>query len=362
MKKLLSIQYFQIIALLVVANQTTVAQESPKTTFSGNADFYYRFDFANAGEGITNNVTSFTNSNDSFELGMASIKATHKEGKASVFADLGFGNRAKEFSYNENTVTYDPKTNGNFLIKQLNMTYEFSNKFKVAVGSFATHLGFELLDATDNKNYSMSYAFTNGPFFNTGVKAQYTSGAFSIMGGITNPTDFKSATASGANQKTAIGQIAYTVDSGSIYLNFSSGNNYPATFKSQQIDLVATKKISDKFTLGINGTFANVTDYASNVKTKWFSAIGYAQIVTSKASTLAYRLEYFDDKDGTKYLTPDLNIISNTLSMNFKEGKFTFIPEIRFDRASKDTFFKKNSAGDPSKTAGSILFATTYSF
>jgi Putative beta-barrel porin-2, OmpL-like. bbp2 len=107
MKKLLSIQYFQIIALLDVANQTTVAQESPKTTFSGNADFYYRFDFANAGEGITNNVTSFTNSNDSFELGMASIKATHKEGKASVFADLGFGNRAKEFSYNENTVTYD---------------------------------------------------------------------------------------------------------------------------------------------------------------------------------------------------------------------------------------------------------------
>jgi hypothetical protein len=33
----------------------------------------------------------------SFELGMVSIEASHKMGKASVFVDLGFGNRAAVF-------------------------------------------------------------------------------------------------------------------------------------------------------------------------------------------------------------------------------------------------------------------------
>ena len=66
-------------------------------------------------------------------------------------------------------------------------------KFKVTAGSFGTHIGYELLDAVDNKNYSMSYAFTNGPFFNTGIKAQYTAGKVSFMAGVSNPTDFKSA-------------------------------------------------------------------------------------------------------------------------------------------------------------------------
>ena len=174
---------------LALASFVTFAQDAEpvvsKTTFGGNADFYYRYDFANAGNAVSNNYTSFTRSNDSFELGMASIKATHKEGKASVVADLGFGTRAKEFTYNDN--------DNQFMIKQLNITYEFTDKFKVTVGAFATHLGYELVDATDNKNYSMSYAFTNGPFFNTGVKAQYTAGKFSVMAGLTNPTDFKSA-------------------------------------------------------------------------------------------------------------------------------------------------------------------------
>jgi len=33
----------------------------------------------------------------------------------------------------------------------LNFTYEFSDKFKIIAGSFATHLGYELVDAVDNK-------------------------------------------------------------------------------------------------------------------------------------------------------------------------------------------------------------------
>jgi hypothetical protein len=46
----------------------------------------------------TNNYTSFTNSQNSFELGMASIKADYSIGKVDGVIDLGFGRRAEEFS------------------------------------------------------------------------------------------------------------------------------------------------------------------------------------------------------------------------------------------------------------------------
>src|ERR1043166_1896851 len=88
------------ICCLSAFSQADSSKSSP--TFSGSLDAYYRYNFANAkdanGNPITNNYTSFTNSQNSFELGMASIRADHSFGKASATVDLGFGKRAEEFS------------------------------------------------------------------------------------------------------------------------------------------------------------------------------------------------------------------------------------------------------------------------
>ena len=348
-----------ILALMLTSNLILAQEEGtktpPATTFAGSADAYYKYDFAND---FSNNKTSFTNSSNSFELGMASIEASHKFGKASVFVDLGFGKRAADFSYNDTS----PDDNATFLIKQLNFTYEFSDKFKIIAGSFATHVGYELVDAVDNKNYSMSYAFTNGPFFNTGVKAQYTAGKFGIMAGITNPTDFKTALDSGTDQKTYIAQLSYTGETGAVYLNFTSGSNNPASdTNATQYDIVATKKLGDKFGIGFNGTYAPLkNDSNGSLDASWFALVGYANYAFSDKVSLAYRIEYFDDKDAAKYGLVDNNVFANTLSLNFKEGNFTFIPEIRLDSSSKDFFTKSN--GSATGSAGNILFATTYSF
>src|SRR5678816_418242 len=80
-------------------------------TITGSVDAYYRYNFQNAKDsGQTNNYTSFTNSQNSFELGMASIKADYAIGKAEGFIDLGFGRRAEEFSYNDGDL--DQNKNG----------------------------------------------------------------------------------------------------------------------------------------------------------------------------------------------------------------------------------------------------------
>ncbi|WP_395061474.1 outer membrane beta-barrel protein [Flavobacterium sp.] len=349
MKKIILIKIAYSVVFIMASIPSIYAQDTiPKTIFAGSADLYYKYDFANADNG----KTSFTNSHDSFELGMASIEASHKFGKAAVFADLGFGNRAAQFSYNDGNTT--------FFIKQLNVTYEFTPKFKIIAGSFATHIGYELVDAVDNKNYSMSYAFSYGPFFNTGVKAQYTVGKMSYMIGITNATDFKTAAEAGSKQKTFIGQIAYAGAKTSLYFNLSSGSSNPSSsLNKTQFDFVATNKVNTKLTLGFNGTYSLVSDdFDSSIDGEWFAAVGYLNYAFQKKWSLAYRLEYFDDKDGVVAFAGGANVIGNTLSLNFKEGNFTFIPEIRVDSASEDIF----TSGTPTGLNSYVLVATTYTF
>ena len=330
------------------------AQDAPAsaTTFAGSADAYYKYDFFN----IDNSYTSFTNSHNSFELGMASIEASHKMGKASVFVDLGFGKRDSQFTYNDKATT--------FMIKQLNFTYEFSDMFKVTVGSFGTHLGYELVDAVDNKNYSMSYAFTYGPFFNIGLKAQYSVGKYSFMAGITNPTDFKSTIEAGSTQKTFIGQIAYVTDAGNAYFNVTSGSSNPVSDENKtQFDFVGSKKISEKLLVGFNGTYALTNnDQDSSLDGEWFALVGYVNYSVKKTLSLAYRVEYFDAKNATPGvgILAGSSVIGNTLSLNYNVGNLTIIPEIRYDSASEDIFM--NSDLTPKRITAFALLATTYSF
>src|ERR1700722_1845676 len=194
---------------------------SPATTFSGSLDLYYRYNFANA-PGFNNNYTSFTNSQNSFELGMATIRADHSWAKAGVTVELGFGRRAQEFSYN------DGAANG-FLslanVVQAFIYYNITDKIKITAGKWGTHIGYEVVDPSANRNYSMSYMFSYGPFFNTGVKADISiAGKTAIMVGISNPTDNSTTT---KVQKMAIAQISTATPDNKwkFYLNYQGGHS-----------------------------------------------------------------------------------------------------------------------------------------
>jgi hypothetical protein len=138
------------------------AQDSTKKSslnITGSVDAYYRYNFHNAKDsGYLNNYTSFTNSHNSFELGMASVKAEYTTGKVTGVLDLGFGRRADEFSYNEKS------TGLATAIKQAYVSVAATDKLKFTMGKWATHVGYELVDAYLNRNYSMSYMFSvRGP-------------------------------------------------------------------------------------------------------------------------------------------------------------------------------------------------------
>src|SRR5678816_2853183 len=77
------------------------------------------------------------------------------------------------------------------------LSYAFSDKFKLTMGKWATHIGYELADAYLNRNYSMDYMFSYGPFSHTGLKADIgVGGKSALMFGVNNTTDYVTQTGS----------------------------------------------------------------------------------------------------------------------------------------------------------------------
>jgi hypothetical protein len=346
------------------------AQDSTKTlAISGNVDAYYRYNFAGQAGSVRNfnNFTSFTNSQSSFELGMASIRAdaTAMSGKVGATVDLGFGRRAEEFSYNDGEQENKNGFISLSMIKQAYVTYAPSSKVKFTAGKFATHVGYELLDAPLNRNYSMSYMFTNGPFFHTGLKMDITAGPVGFMVGVTN---FVDQTTSTTGVKGLIGQFSGAVPSGNFkwYLNYAgffgskTGDN-PSTLKSlNQVDLVLLGTVSTKFNIGYNGTLQSRTpvEGSGDPKGAWIGNAVYLNFDPTDKVGLTLRSEFISD-DNKKVLF-QTNIFANTLSLDLKMGPLTIIPELRYESA-KAKFFA-DSDGDPSKNTFSALVAAVFKF
>ncbi len=315
---------------------------------SGYIDGYYRYDFENPKE-QTNNYTSFTNTQNKFALGMASIKLEKTLKKLTSTIDVGFGKRAEEFSYNDQGFMT--------LIKQAYLSYSITEKLKITAGKWGTHVGYELLDAPLNRNYSMSYGFSYGPFFHTGVKAEYAlTGKSSIMLGIANPTDYVTAESS---SKVVIAQFSTKIfdDKTSVYVNYLGGNT-GGNNNFSQFDLVLTNAISSKWAINYDGTIYSAKN--SGTKGSWTSNAFYVNYDPTSVLGFTYRAEFFNDNKAISAEAFGTSVNSNTLSMNYKIKKITIIPEVRMEKA-RDKIYYSND-GNAVDQSVSINIAAIYKF
>ena len=321
---------------------------------SGYADGYYRYNFQNPPDAPYNNLTSFTNSHNSFELGMISLKAEHTVGKVGLVADLGFGRRAEEFSYNDAATR--------FAIKQLFITYAPTEKLKFTAGSWATHIGYESVDPFLNRTYSMSYMFSYGPFFHTGLKAEYgLSSKTTLMLGVANPTDLKSAS---HMPKTIIGQVATSTADDKIkaYFNYQGGRQVDS-LRLQQGDVVLTYALSEQLSFSYNGTmqYRQQRTETGGWQTghAWWGSALYVNLDPVPWLGLTLRGEYFNDQRNV--LGFDSDVLETTLLANLRKNNLTLIPELRLDRSEQPTLFV-NKDGIGRKTTVGALLAAVYTF
>jgi Putative beta-barrel porin-2, OmpL-like. bbp2 len=342
-----------LIATLSNANaQDSSVPAAPATKISGYADAYFRYNLNDPKESYNTGGTSFTNSQNAFQLGMASVKIEHSFGKVGAVADLGFGTRAREFSYAD----ADYLAN----VKQAYITYAPSDNVKFTMGKWATHVGYELVDPTLNKNYSMSYMFSYGPFSHTGIKADFNLGGGSgLMFGIANPIDVTAPAY--APTKTLLAQYSYIGSKFSAYLNylgyFGAKTSIPEASSLNQFGLTMTATLSDQFSIGYDGTVQSVKDEVDDKSKSWWGSALYFNYMPTDKFALCLRTEYFGDE---KYgLKTEANVFQSTLSANFKVGSLTIIPEIRLDNASQEIFEKK---GGTTKSTATGILAAVYSF
>ena len=324
---------------LALTGSLTFAQNSP-LEISGSADVYYKYDFAKK----ENIGTSFATDQNSVSLGMLDIALKKTTGKASFVGEISFGPRGQFQSIPNG----DGTDLNSFHIQNLYATYAATDKLSFTAGYMGTFIGYEVISPVANFHYSTSYLFTNGPFQNAGVKANYAiSDKVGIMVGAFNDAwnSYKADPIKGLNAFGA--QLSFAPTDGvSAYLNFMDGS-----VSGTIVDLTASFQLSDKFKLGLNAA-----DFSNEGKVGYTGLALYPAVDVSDKFSLGLRGEYFKFKEGSG----DNSVTALTLSANLKAGGLTLIPEFRLDSGSDETFEK--SSGDPTKSASQFAVAVVYGF
>jgi hypothetical protein len=326
-----------IILALALTGNMTFAQDTP-LEISGSADLYYKYDFSKT----ANIPTSFASDQNSVSIGMIDIALKKTTGKTSFVGEVSFGPRGQFQSILNSDGTYDELGANSFHIQNLYATFAATDKLSFTAGFMGTFIGYEVISPLANFHYSTSYLFTNGPFQNAGVKANYAiTDQVGIMVGAFNDT-WNSYTADPSFGLNAFGaQLSFAPSEGvSAYLNFMDGS-----VSGTIVDLTATFQLTDKFLLGVNAAdFSNGTDVG------YTGAALYPSVTITDSFALGLRGEYFNLKKNSG----DSSVTAFTLSANLKAGGLTVIPEIRLDSAKDEWFVDSDMMGTKSATQAAI--------
>jgi hypothetical protein len=342
MKKITStnIQKIFFLGLFFAIGSQVNAQESEQSkiesvvanlNISGSIDTYFRtnfnalnkYEYNNEGDIIANPqapASSFAN-DPGFAIGMANVILSYEGGKVGFVADLVFGPRGE--------VAVFASAAPSNIVNQLYAYWNVSKAVTLTLGNFNTFLGYEVISPATNFNYSTSYMFSYGPFSHTGIKADFSiahhwSAALAIM----NPTDWTEFNPYG--KYSFGGQLGYSTDSGSAYLNILYGEQIPLSDKATfQIDLTTGWNLTEAFYLGLNTTY-NTTDGEG-----FYGAAFYPQFQTSSTFAIGIRAEYFKElEDGGPVYGADAQSLNFTLTGNYTIGSLTLKPELRLDKVS----------------------------
>ena len=371
---------------------TAYSQDSTRFTFGGSVDTYFHSSFGkrNAypvdGVNYNNSVapnTAFANGKG-FALGMVNLIASYAGEKVGFTADVVFGPRGRDAVF--------AAASGQSIVNQLFVYYKLGNVVTLNLGQFNTFLGYEVISPAVNFHYSTSYMFSWGPFSHTGLRADIDFGnGFSGKLAIMNPTDLVEFNP--VNTYTAGLQLGKTTDAGGVWLNFVYGdqdgkldadidtNGAQSAGKLFQADLTTGWNLTDAFYLGLNASYQMIGEGEQvsgtsvqglgNDNSSFTGVAIYPKLTLTENFALGLRAEYFMIRNGHIGIiglddSGDGNVMEFTLSGNYRVGGLTFIPELRIDKTSENTFYDKgdvNQIAAPDKTLlPTLSLAAVYKF
>jgi hypothetical protein len=323
--------------------------------FSGFFDFNYFKNLNNplngSNTGISGAARAFDRPENQFQLGLAQTKFTYTRTKSDVVIDLVFGPHADLGNYGN---YFGPlgvgKGTTSLAIKQAYFNYKITKKLTFTAGQFGTHVGYEVIDAPLNYNYSLSNLFNNGPFYHIGMKASYAiHPRINLMAGIVNNWD---NLYDNNKFKTAIAQLNINpTDRIAIYLNYIGGDETTGAYQNskdtlhnfkQLLDLVVTAQLTDKFYVGLNvvGGAASglgvkpgdTTNKLVNMTRNWGGVAVYTNYQFCKAFGLGIRGDFFDNTGNVMYIgATDVRSLTVTGRISLDDDHLFIKPEFRID-------------------------------
>ncbi len=314
-------------------------EEKRPLTLSGYVDTYYFANFSGAQSnlGASGFERIFDQKANNFQLGLAQMKTTYETGKVTGVIDLTFGNHGDLGNYgnSQSPLGAGIGTSG-LAIKQAYITWKMSERFSLTGGQYGTNVGYEVIDAPVNFNYSLSNMFGNGPFYHTGIKLDIAaSDKIGFMVGVVNGLDSKDDNNKAKGIQSQISIMPN--ENWSVYLNYfgsdEGSNGADGKYEKNQynwFDLTTSYQVTEKLFVGVNAVVGN-----NNIG-NWSDAALYLNGRIGKKFDLGTRFETFNNKDGGIYLVDangdGVSTNSFTLTGNYKvSDNLVFKPEYRFD-------------------------------
>jgi hypothetical protein len=388
-------------AVSLAAHAQVDSTDTGKLTVSGYIDSYYLTAFNNPKSGNLLGVDqlagrAFDRLPNQFALGLVQTKLAYSNRKSDLVIDLTFGPNADLGNFgNTNGALnlYRPASpyvaalyGTSAAIKQAYFTYRIVPKLSVTVGQFGTHIGYEVIDAPLNYNYSLSNLFNNGPFYHIGLKAAYAfNDKTSLMLGVVNNWDNLT---DNNKQKSLIGQFSFKpLSTWAVYLNWIGGHGddtylstlvdagtLPAECNNYQrnlFDLTTTYQVTSKFFLGLNAAYGWYNFHDTNAEDaitkqfgsnspEWGGVALYSNYAFTDVLGLGVRYEYFNDKQGVRYLHTSSNSLTITAPVTLAAGKLQVKPEFRLDVAPNAYYENAQGLGTDRQSTLGVAFIYKY--
>ena len=399
----------RILCALALASTSLLAQaqtdstDTGKITISGYIDSYYLTAFNNPQSGNLLGKDqlagrAFDRLTDQFALGLVQTKFAYSNRKSDLVVDLTFGPNAELANFGNTTGAfnlYRPQTTytaglygTSAAIKQAYFTYRLTPKLSFTAGQFGTHIGYEVIDAPLNYNYSLSNLFNNGPFYHIGLKAAYAfNDKTSLMVGVV--TNWDNLTDDN-KQKSIISQFMFKpLDTWTVYLNWIGGSGddtYLTTqvqagtltpefsnYQRNLFDLTTNFQVTPKWYLGLNGAYGwykfhtntgaeqtVIADKFGSDSPAWGGLALYSNYALTDVFGIGVRYEHFKDKNAVRYLQATNNSLTITTPITLAAGKLQLKPEFRLDTSPSQYY--ENSRGERTGTQSTLGIAFIYKY
>ncbi|MBI5688373.1 MAG: porin [Verrucomicrobia bacterium] len=262
------------------------------TTISGYVQSSYQKSWGakgTAGDPGTTPARFFNNNRNGFDIDQAKLTLEKPIGDGEAGAgyrvDLLYGRDASRITGNNNS----------FFLEQAYVQFRLpvGTGVDVKMGRFTTLVGYEVIDAPANWNYSRSFIYSTQPFTHTGALLSYkwndiVDTQFGVVNGYSDTAGVNGA-ADNNSGKSITGRLGVTLLGGQLVLSTigiagaeHAGNNNGTRWVANEV-ITYNPKWNEKWTFALEGIYGRDTrmDMATGVadtpEAMWWGVAGYTK-------------------------------------------------------------------------------------